>query len=119
VDGAAGPNIKSYIRLLGPGGKTKYSLLIINISSTYCFLLQKSYNGTGTLCVYGAVAGSNGNINFPYLWFKHLTVRGVCMGSRREFQDMVQFAGKHKIRPVIAGVYRGLENAEEAYKTMR
>ncbi|KAJ3416598.1 hypothetical protein HDV05_000880 [Chytridiales sp. JEL 0842] len=92
IDGAAGPNIKSYIRLLGPGG---------------------------TICIYGAVAGSTGTVNFPYLWFKHLTIHGVCMGSLQEFKDMVEFVGKHKIQPVIAGVFDGLERAEEAFEVMR
>ncbi|KAJ3114435.1 hypothetical protein HDU96_002105 [Phlyctochytrium bullatum] len=92
VDGAAGPNVKSYMKLLGPGG---------------------------TLAVYGAVSGSNGSVNFPYLWFKHQTIKGVCMGSLQEFKEMMAFVSKHKIKPVIAGVYGGLSNAEKAFELMR
>ncbi|KAJ3219856.1 hypothetical protein HDU67_009044 [Dinochytrium kinnereticum] len=92
VDGAAGPNVKSYVRLLGPGG---------------------------ILAVYGAVSGSNGTINFPYLWFKHLTIKGVCMGSLQEFKDMMKFVEKHKIKPIIAGTVNGLREAEKAFEIMR
>ncbi|KAJ3332431.1 hypothetical protein HDU76_000244 [Blyttiomyces sp. JEL0837] len=92
VDGAAGQNVKAYARLLAPGG---------------------------ILAVYGAVAGSSGTVNFPYLWFKHLTIKGVCMGSRKEFKEMVEFIGKHKIKPVIAGVFSGLDEAERAFQLMR
>ncbi|KAJ3108525.1 hypothetical protein HDU97_000807 [Phlyctochytrium planicorne] len=92
VDGAAGPNVKAYTRLLGPGG---------------------------ILVVYGAVSGSNGNVNFPYLWFKHLTIKGACMGSLEEFNDMAKFIEKNKIKPTIAGVFDGLKNAEKAFDVMR
>ncbi|KAI8849356.1 NAD-binding protein [Chytridium lagenaria] len=92
VDGAAGPNVKSYVRLLKPGG---------------------------TIAIYGAVSGSTGTINFPYLWFKHLTIKGACMGSLKEFKDMMKFVDQHKIKPVIAGTYRTLGDAEKAFEIMR
>ncbi|KAJ3348469.1 hypothetical protein HDU83_001291 [Entophlyctis luteolus] len=75
VDGVAGPdNLKTYMRLCAPGA---------------------------TICVYGAVAGSVGQINFPHLWFKHLTLRGVCMGSRREFHELVALVDHAKTVPVV------------------
>ncbi|KAJ3120256.1 hypothetical protein HK101_007012, partial [Irineochytrium annulatum] len=92
VDGAAGDNMKSYTRLLGPAG---------------------------VICIYGAVAGSTGAVNFPFLWFKHLTIKGCCMGSLQEFKDMVAFVGRHKIKPVISEAFHGLEDAERAFDIMR
>ncbi|ORY36674.1 NAD(P)-binding protein [Rhizoclosmatium globosum] len=93
IDGAAGENMKSYIRLLKPGG---------------------------IICVYGAVSGSVGSITFPYLWFKHATIKGVCMGSRQEFVEMVNFVRQKKIRPVVHTVVEnGLDGAERAFDVMR
>ncbi|BFZ57731.1 hypothetical protein PYCC9005_004784 [Savitreella phatthalungensis] len=45
--------------------------------------------------------------------------RGSTMGSRREFFDMVAFVERHRIKPVVHKVYRGLEAAEEAFVEMR
>ncbi|KAI8610107.1 hypothetical protein BC830DRAFT_1070216, partial [Chytriomyces sp. MP71] len=93
VDGASGPNLKSYIRLLAPGSR---------------------------LCIYGAVAGSAASFTVPFLWFKHVTIVGVCMGSRREFHEMVDFVDKHKIVPVIHAIYEnGFDAFEEAFRVMR
>jgi D-arabinose 1-dehydrogenase-like Zn-dependent alcohol dehydrogenase len=41
------------------------------------------------------------------------------MGSFAEFKDAVKFCEKHEIHPVVHTVYRGLEQAEEGYKTMK
>ncbi|KAJ3119587.1 hypothetical protein HK100_000243 [Physocladia obscura] len=96
IDGAAGNNVKSYVRVCAPGAR---------------------------ICIYGAVSGSSGTLTFPYLWFKHLTIHGVCMGSRREFEEMVQFVGDKKVVPVVdfvlgTGLSR-LEGVEEAFTVMR
>ncbi|KAJ3237455.1 hypothetical protein HDU78_004077 [Chytriomyces hyalinus] len=92
IDGASGPNLSAYIRLMELGG---------------------------TLCIYGAVAGSNSTFTVPFLWFKHLTIKGVCMGSRQEFQEMVAFVAEKKIVPVVHAVFKGLGRLDEAFDVMR
>ncbi|TPX71292.1 hypothetical protein CcCBS67573_g06247 [Chytriomyces confervae] len=92
IDGASGPNLSAYIRLMELGG---------------------------TLCIYGAVAGSNSTFTVPFLWFKHLTIKGVCMGSRQEFQEMVAFVAEKKIVPVVHAVFKGLGRLDDAFDVMR
>lgn len=43
---------------------------------------------------------------------KHIDVRGVTMGSRLEFSQMVQFVSDMKLKPVISRVVSGLDNIE-------
>ncbi|KAI8924891.1 hypothetical protein BC831DRAFT_287487 [Entophlyctis helioformis] len=92
IDGASGPNVASYIRLLKPGG---------------------------ILVIYGATAGSKVSFTVPFLWFKHLQIRGACMGSNDEFRRMVDFIDEKKMRPVVSTVIDGLANVEQAFELMR
>lgn len=41
---------------------------------------------------------------------KNIELRGSTMGSRKEFKEMVQFVGDHKIKPVVSKVVKGLDN---------
>jgi D-arabinose 1-dehydrogenase-like Zn-dependent alcohol dehydrogenase len=52
---------------------------------------------------------------------KNIDLRGSTMGSRKEFYEMVEFIGKHKIEPVVSQVWKGLteDNIEDAYAVMR
>jgi D-arabinose 1-dehydrogenase-like Zn-dependent alcohol dehydrogenase len=43
---------------------------------------------------------------------KQVELRGSTMGSKREFKEMVEFVDKHKIRPVVSRVVKGLDNIE-------
>ncbi|KAJ3065501.1 hypothetical protein HDU98_011136 [Podochytrium sp. JEL0797] len=93
IDGAAGPNLPSYLRLLAPGG---------------------------TVCIFGAGAGPSGTLTFPHLWFKHATLKGACMGSRREFVEMVDFVREKQVRPVVDCVFGdGLRDVEKAFERMK
>lgn len=92
LDGASGPNIKSYIRLLKPGGR---------------------------LVIYGAVAGSNVSLNAPYLWFKHITILGASMGSAKEFREMVKYIDEKKMESIVARTFSGLESFDQAISFLR
>lgn len=41
------------------------------------------------------------------------------MGSFQEFQAAINFVDKHKIRPIVHKTVHGLENADEAFETMK
>ena len=43
---------------------------------------------------------------------KNIELKGSTMGSKKEFQDMVEFVRDKKIRPVVSRVVKGLDNAE-------
>lgn len=42
----------------------------------------------------------------------NIDLRGVTMGSRQEFRDMLKFVGEHKIKPVISKTVKGLDNLD-------
>ncbi|KAL2919270.1 hypothetical protein HK105_200913 [Polyrhizophydium stewartii] len=92
IDGASGPNVAAYLRLLKPGG---------------------------ILVIYGATAGSKVTLTVPYLWFKHVQIRGACMGNNEEFGRMLKLISEHKLRPVIASVFDGLNSIDQAFDMMR
>ncbi|KAJ3342474.1 hypothetical protein HDU93_002233 [Gonapodya sp. JEL0774] len=92
IDGSSGPNTRQFIRLLKAGG---------------------------IISVFGAVAGSNVQITMPYVWFKSAQIRGSQMGNNAEFRQMTKFIEETKLKPVVSGVWDGLENAEGAFQEMR
>ncbi|MFC7802714.1 zinc-binding dehydrogenase [Bacillus subtilis] len=72
----------------------------------------------GRIVSFGASSGDN--LSFPVcsLFFPQVNVLGTSMGSGEEFQAMLAFIDKHKLRPVIDRIYP-LEKACEAYKRMQ
>ncbi|XVM06227.1 zinc-binding dehydrogenase [Bacillus subtilis] len=72
----------------------------------------------GRIVSFGASSGDN--LSFPVrsLFFSQVNVLGTSMGSGEEFQAMLAFIDKHKLRPVIDRIYP-LEKACEAYKRMQ
>ncbi|KAG2224558.1 hypothetical protein INT45_004403 [Circinella minor] len=52
--------------------------------------------------------------------FGNYDLRGSTMGSRREFHEMVAFVDKHKIKPLVSKVWKGLseETVDEAIDYM-
>lgn len=43
---------------------------------------------------------------------KNVELKGTTMGSKKEFGEMVEFVSRHKIKPVVSRVVRGLDNLE-------
>lgn len=43
---------------------------------------------------------------------KNIDIRGVTMGSRKEFAEMVQIVRDRKLKPVISRSVKGLENLD-------
>lgn len=84
IDGAGGPIIKKTIRILKPGAViSQYGM---TVSPKMDWLMQ-------------AVLA-------------HVELKGVTMGSKKEFKDMVAFVREKKIRPVISKTIKGLGDLE-------
>ncbi|GBC08495.1 hypothetical protein RclHR1_08170003 [Rhizophagus clarus] len=49
---------------------------------------------------------------------KNIELKGTTMGSKDEFERMLNFVKEKKIKPVISGVWHGLENAPEIFEIM-
>ncbi|KAF9188064.1 hypothetical protein BGZ51_000858 [Haplosporangium sp. Z 767] len=50
---------------------------------------------------------------------RNIEIRGSTMGSRLEFEQMLAFVTKHRLRPVVSQVWQGLESSEEAFEVMK
>lgn len=84
IDGAGGPIIKKTIRILKPGAViSQYGM---TVSPKMDWLMQ-------------AVLAQ-------------VELKGVTMGSKKEFKDMVAFVKEKKIRPIISKTIKGLGDLE-------
>ncbi|CAB4425061.1 unnamed protein product [Rhizophagus irregularis] len=71
----------------------------------------------GNITCYGMT--SHPSVSFPMLAvLKNIEFRGSTMGSREEFKRMLNFVKEKKIKPVIGGIWHGLENAPEIFEIM-
>lgn len=60
------------------------------------------------------------SITFPMsAVLKNIELRGTTMGSREEFERMLNFVKERKVKPVISGIWQGLENALEVFEIMK
>ncbi|KAK3825342.1 MAG: hypothetical protein J3Q66DRAFT_294179 [Benniella sp.] len=91
IDGAGGDGVKTFTRILRLGG------IIVSYGMTV--KPQVDYTMAAVL--------------------RNIEIRGSTMGSRLEFEQMLEFVTKHKIKPVVSQVWQGLESAEEAFETMK
>jgi zinc-binding alcohol dehydrogenase/oxidoreductase len=84
VDSAGGETLETAVKIIKPGGRIVF---------------------------YGATTGLAKNLDLFRCFFKQLTIMGSTMGSPREFEAMLEFADKQKLRPVIDKVYPLAETA--------
>lgn len=47
--------------------------------------------------------------------------KGSMMGSRKEFKEVIQFIGKHQIRPIVDSVYSidDVDSVDDAFEVMK
>ncbi|KAG0284829.1 hypothetical protein BGZ98_005779 [Dissophora globulifera] len=91
LDGAGGDGIRVYAKILRTGG---------------------------IIAQYGMTVKPQ--VDFPMAAvLKNIEIRGSTMGSRLEFEQMLEFVTKHQVKPVVSQVWQGLESVEEAFETMK
>ena len=71
----------------------------------------------GRIAIFGGTTGKITDVQPSVIFFKHLSIFGVTMGSDAEFAAMLRFVADHKIVPVIDSV-RPLTEAQAAYDRM-
>jgi len=69
----------------------------------------------GHMAIIGGLAGFGGDIPSMALLQANITVSGIYVGSRANFEAMNVFIERHKVRPVIDRVF-GLDDALAAYQ---
>lgn len=90
IDSALGDGFASFLELAKPGGRIVF---------------------------FGGTAGNLPPLNGRKIFWKQLQIKGTTMGSSVDFRDMLDFAEKHQVKPLIDGVYP-LEQGEEALSFM-
>jgi zinc-binding alcohol dehydrogenase/oxidoreductase len=90
VDGAAGDGMNELFDLAAPGGR---------------------------VVLYGATRGNPAEVVARRIFWKQLNLLGSTMGSPEDFAGMMDFVGRHEIRPVVDRVF-GLEQGEAAFRWM-
>jgi len=91
LDGAPSPSLPNYIRAINPGAR---------------------------IVIYGSTAGNEIKFNATDLFLKSASIVGSQVGDPQDFRDMLAFADKHKIKPVIEKTFP-LDQAKEALLTLR
>ncbi|KAI1318116.1 hypothetical protein EDD11_007168 [Mortierella claussenii] len=91
IDGAGGDGAKTFSKILRLGG------IIVSYGMTV--KPQVDYTMAAVL--------------------RNIEIRGTTMGSRREFEQMLEFVSTHKLKPVVSQVWHGLEFSEQAFNTMK
>jgi len=74
LDGAPGPSYANYIRAIKPGAR---------------------------IVIYGSTAGDKFEITATGVFLKSASIVGSQVGDPEDFRNMLEFIGKHGIRPVI------------------
>lgn len=77
IDSAGGDQVNQFIKVLKPCGKIVF---------------------------YGATNGLPSQVDLYRMFWNHLTLQGTTMGNDQEFSEMLVFAEKHQIRPIVDSI---------------
>jgi NADPH:quinone reductase-like Zn-dependent oxidoreductase len=90
VDSAGGEGFESLIDLAAPGGRVVF---------------------------YGATRGNPPVLPMRKVFWRQLSLLGTTMGSAADWDEMTAFVDRHRLTPVVSGVFP-LERAAEAFSLM-
>jgi NADPH:quinone reductase-like Zn-dependent oxidoreductase len=73
----------------------------------------------GSVALIGSVTGNEvEKLSLPPIFMRNVDMRGVAVGSREVFEDMVQAIQQHKLTPVIDKSFVGLESFTDALRQL-
>lgn len=71
----------------------------------------------GTVALIGSVTGPEvEKLSLPPVFMRNVAMRGIAVGSRELFEDMVRAVAQHRVRPVIDRVFGGLPAFPDALR---
>ena len=109
------PDWEKAVRVITGGGGVQHVLEVGGKDT-----LQKalaSVGPGGQIALIGGLGGFGGQIQAPSLLGGNITVNGLYVGSRENFEAMNAFIVKHKVKPVIDKVI-DYKDADKAYQLM-
>ncbi|UZJ76892.1 zinc-binding dehydrogenase [Fictibacillus sp. KU28468] len=71
----------------------------------------------GTIVTFGASAGDQIQLDLRKFFYGQYSFFGTTMGSSEEFNEMIQFINKHKIRPIVDKMF-DLNQFEHAFERL-
>ncbi|GAB6430981.1 zinc-binding dehydrogenase [Bacillus luti] len=71
----------------------------------------------GRIVNFGASSGDKIELPLRALFYNQIDIMGTSMGSREEFNEMIKFIEKYKIKPIMDEIY-SLEEAIQALRRM-
>lgn len=98
-------------------GKEKVDLIIDSIGPATFLKYFEVLKPNGRIVNFGASSGDKVELPLRALFYNQIDIMGTSMGSREEFNEMVKFIEKYKIKPIIDKVY-SLEEAIQALSRM-
>ena len=67
----------------------------------------------------GSVTGAEvERLNLPPIFMRNVTMRGVAVGSRELFEEMIKAIAHHRIAPVMNKTYRGLASFSDSLEAL-
>ncbi|MFS0782134.1 zinc-binding dehydrogenase [Bacillus sp. 1P06AnD] len=92
-------------------------LVIESVGAATFHKSLRSLKKGGTVVTFGASAGDVIELNLRDFFYGQLTMHGTSMGSGEEYRELLAFAEKHSIKPVIDQIWK-LEDYDKAIKHM-
>lgn len=81
--------------------ESKVDLILDSIGAATFSKYFELLKPNGTIVNFGQSSGADISISLKELFFSQFNILGTSMGSKEEFDEMIQFITKHKIKPVI------------------
>lgn len=83
----------------------KFDLVLDGAGSAGFSNILPLMNTGGRIVIYGGTAGAIQDLSPQRIFWKQLDILGSTMGSPADFQNMLDFVSKHRIKPVISHVF--------------
>lgn len=97
-------------------GGHKVDLVIDSVGAATFDQCLSTLKAGGTLVAFGATAGDEIRMDIRSFFYGQFNLKGSTMGSRAEFDAMLEFITKHQIRPVVDQSYSLSEAVDALHK---
>jgi zinc-binding alcohol dehydrogenase/oxidoreductase len=83
----------------------KVDLILDSIGSATFPKYFEVLKPNGTIVNFGQSSGSSIDLSLKELFFSQFNLLGTSMGSKEEFEQMIQFVSQHEIHPIIDQIF--------------